>query len=73
MVIEFQKRGLVHSHIIFIQDEASKNSLRDPIHVDEIISAEIPDNSNSALRDAVIKNMIHLPRKDNPGPVFMQE
>ncbi len=49
-VVEFQKRGLPHAHCIFILDEFSKNSLRNPEKVDEIISAEIPCEEDAHLR-----------------------
>ncbi len=49
-VNEFQKRGLVHSHFIFILGEPSKCSLRNPEKVDELISAEIPTEDECALR-----------------------
>ncbi|CAI5722376.1 unnamed protein product [Peronospora effusa] len=40
-VIEFQKRGLPHAHILIILDEASK--LHTPQQIDSAVSAEIPD------------------------------
>ena len=40
-VIEFQKRGLPHAHVVFFLDEVSKTDLRTPENVDLIISAEI--------------------------------
>ncbi len=35
-VIEFQKRGLVHGHVLFFLHKASKNRLANPVEVDKI-------------------------------------
>jgi hypothetical protein len=57
-VIEFQKRGLPHSHILVFLKHESK--LRTTIDYDEFISAEIPDPAlHPTLHNIVIKNMIH--------------
>ncbi|CDF40520.1 ATP dependant DNA helicase [Chondrus crispus] len=58
-VIEFQKRGLPHAHVIFFLDERSKNDLRTPANVDSIISAEIPPSCEAELQELVLKHMIH--------------
>ena len=42
-VVEFQKRGLPHAHILLILESSDK--LRTPEHVDTIISTEIPDRA----------------------------
>ena len=68
-VNEFQKRDLVHSHIILIVDEPSKSSLRNPDRIDELISAEIPSGEDAVLRDQVLKSMIHRACIGNPGTV----
>ena len=60
-VIEFQKRGLPHAHIILFLDNRAKNNLQNPEEVDKLISAEIPPNSDPLLRSAVLKHMIHKP------------
>jgi len=73
-VIEFQKRGLPHAHCIFFLDRTSKNNLRRPENVDNIISAEIPPVSDNELRDLVLKNAIHNPcGTTNPNAVCMSE
>ena len=56
--IEFQKRGLMHVHIIPFLDQEAKFSLQDPLQVDKFISAEIPPNSMPHLRRPVLKHMI---------------
>ena len=59
-VIEFQKRGLPHAHILIILDDASK--LQSVDDFDNIISAEIPDPvTHPALYATVVKTMIHGP------------
>ena len=50
-VIEFQKRGSVHAHIISFFDDATKFSLQDPTKIDNLISAEIPPVTSPHLRD----------------------
>jgi len=42
-VIEFQKRGLPHAHLLLILDEADK--VRSPEDIDAVVSAELPDPS----------------------------
>jgi hypothetical protein len=59
-VIEFQKRGLPHAHILLILDTANKP--RTPEQIDKIVSAEIPNPvTQKALFDSVTKHMIHGP------------
>ncbi|UYV63010.1 hypothetical protein LAZ67_2002837, partial [Cordylochernes scorpioides] len=55
--IEWQKRGLPHSHIlIWIKDKIH------PIKIDNVISSEIPNpEEDPNLFEVVIKNMIHGP------------
>ena len=59
-VIEFQKRGLPHAHILLIMDPASK-----PIttsDVDQMVSAELPDReADPRLWDVVTTCMLHGP------------
>ena len=60
MVIEFQKRGLPHAHIVLILDENSK--IRTAEDVDNIVSAEIPDPQRYPQAYATVtRNMIHTP------------
>ena len=71
-VIEFQKIGLPHAHCIFILDRQSKNNLRNPSNIDEMISAEIPPESEPELRNIVLKHAIHNPcGEHNPQAVCM--
>lgn len=73
-VIEFQKRGLSHARCIFILESVSKNTLRSPEAVDNVISAEIAPVSDTVLRDEVLQHMIHNPcGEHNPSSVYMGE
>ena len=75
-VIEFQKRGLPHAHMLIILQE--RHAIRTAEQVDEIVSAEIPPNPDSIVDDnlevqtrkreqarrlqsLVLKNMTHGP------------
>ena len=72
-VSEFQKRGLLHAHIITFLDVATKFSLQDPTNIDNIISAEIPPKTSPQLRELVLKHVIHSPCLDNPSSRCMRE
>ncbi|KAG5532360.1 hypothetical protein RHGRI_026852 [Rhododendron griersonianum] len=71
-VIEFQKRGLPHVHLLLILKKGHK--LVTPEHFDQVISAEIPkENENPHLYAAVLKHMMHGPcGKLNIGNVCMK-
>lgn len=59
-VIEFQKRGLPHAHILLILYPQDKPSTSDII--DQIVSAEIPDPmAYPLLYESVISHMFHGP------------
>ncbi|XP_024186018.2 uncharacterized protein LOC112190772 [Rosa chinensis] len=59
-VVEFQKRGLPHVHMLVILDENDK--LNNPEDYDRIVRAEIPDKDEEPqLYDLVLKHMIHGP------------
>ncbi len=59
-VIEYQKRGLPHAHLLIILNE--ENKPRTPDDYDIIVSAEIPDQNNfPRLYDIVSKHMMHGP------------
>ena len=75
-VIEFQKRGLPHAHMLIILQK--RHAIRTAEQVDEIVSAEIPPNPNTIfddnpevqarkreqaerLQSLVLKNMTHGP------------
>ena len=75
-VIEFQKRGLPHCHILLIL--ASKDRLLTPYIVNQMVCAELPQNPDDIvdpakkeqcqrLQNIVLTNMCHGPcGKDNP-------
>ncbi|KAL6739706.1 hypothetical protein Aduo_013131 [Ancylostoma duodenale] len=59
-VVEFQKRGLPHAHILTILNEAWKQ--RTTADVDDIVCAELPDQqSDPTLFEIVSKQMMHRP------------
>ena len=60
-VTEFQKKGLVHAHIILFLYQPAKFSLQDPLKLDTFILPEIPPNSTPELRNTVLRHMIHKP------------
>ncbi len=65
-VIEFQKRGLPHAHILLILDEASK--LRIAEDFDSMVSAKIPDSIHHLeAYETVTSCMVHGPC----GPDFL--
>ncbi len=58
--IEFQKRGLPHSHILLIMADSDKP--RTPEEIDRVVSAEIPDVTiNPELHEIVTTQMVHGP------------
>jgi Helitron helicase-like domain at N-terminus len=59
-VIEFQKRGLPHAHILLILHPQDRLHTSDEI--DSVISAEIPDPAEDPeLHELVVRHMIHQP------------
>ena len=59
-VIEFQKRGLPHAHILLIVDTDDKPHT--PEFIDTIVSAEIPDPvAFPILHQIVVSSMLHGP------------
>lgn len=59
-VIEFQKRGLPHAHILITLRNEDK--FRDSIRIDQLISAELPDpQTEPQLFELVAQHMIHGP------------
>jgi hypothetical protein len=66
-VIEFQKRGLPHAHILLILDEASK--LRTTEDYDFMVSAKISDLiRHPEAYETITSCMVHGPC----GPIFSQ-
>ncbi|XP_044594830.1 uncharacterized protein LOC123272196 [Cotesia glomerata] len=62
-VIEFQKRGLPHLHMLITLKNNSK--IKTPDSVDKFISAEIPNpHDNPILHEIVTRNMLHGPCGD---------
>lgn len=59
-VVEFQKRGLPHVHMLIWLDSDAKNYLKQ--NVDKLVSAEIPDPEKDPVGYAAVKAyMIHGP------------
>ncbi|XP_076038426.1 uncharacterized protein LOC143023700 [Oratosquilla oratoria] len=71
-VIEFQKRGLPHCHMLIMLREEDKIRTREQI--DNIVSAELPSEHDPELRELVKKLMIHGPCGTfNPNSICMVE
>lgn len=70
-VIEFQKRGLPHFHLLVMLTRDDKKQLRE--NIDDFICAEIPDaNENKDLFKLVDNYMVHGPCGDlNPNRTCM--
>ncbi|CAI4220476.1 unnamed protein product, partial [Auanema sp. JU1783] len=59
--IEYQKRGLPHLHLLLFLGHQHGN-FTNAEHIDELISAEIPDNSTHPdLFNVITRNMMHGP------------
>ena len=59
-VIEFQKRGLPHAHLLFIL--RGEDNLREASDIDQVVCAEIPDKDKDLqLFDTIRSTMIHGP------------
>jgi hypothetical protein len=57
-VVEFQKRGLPHAHILIILDDKHKI---DEKHIDNFITAELPEKKHTRLYENFKKYQIHTP------------
>lgn len=58
-VVEFQKRGLPHAHMVVIVDEQSRPTLE---NYDKYVSAELPDQGRHPKAYATVaRNMMHNP------------
>ncbi len=71
-VVEFQKRGLPHAHILLILDTEDK--IKSIEEIDDMICAELPDPTNDpTLFNIVTSNMLHGPcGRDNPNCPCME-
>ncbi|KAK9750512.1 hypothetical protein RND81_02G202000 [Saponaria officinalis] len=58
-VVEFQKRGLPHAHILLIMKPGNKMNCPDDF--DKFVCAEIPPVTNTNLRRVVLRHMMHGP------------
>ncbi|XP_058123126.1 uncharacterized protein LOC131285214 [Anopheles ziemanni] len=58
-VIEFQKRGLLHAHLLLILGDDDKPQT--PDDYDKFVSAEIPDPANEQLYHTVMRCMMQGP------------
>lgn len=59
-VVEFQKRGLPHVHLLIWLDSASKKNLKQ--NIDKYVCAEIPDPEKDPAGYAAVKRfMMHGP------------
>lgn len=59
-VVEFQKHGLPHVHMLIWLDNASREKLKS--NVDNFVSAEIPDPFTDPVGYAAVKSfMMHGP------------
>ncbi|XP_074289273.1 uncharacterized protein LOC141614427 [Silene latifolia] len=71
-VVEFQKRGLPHAHILIILKPPYK--LNSPSDFYKFVSAEIPCSDSPRLRALVLKHMMHEPcGKFNPDYQCMKK
>ena len=59
-VVEYQKRGLPHAHMLIWLDPVAKSKLNK--NIDKYVSAEIPDEKEDPFGYAAVKQyMIHGP------------
>ncbi|GMF45631.1 unnamed protein product [Phytophthora fragariaefolia] len=72
-VVEFQKRGLPHAHILAILAEEDKPRTREII--DKLVSAELPDSeTNPQLYETILTCMMHGPcGAANPSCACMKD
>lgn len=56
-VVEFQKRGLPHVHMLIIIDENEK--LNSPEDCDRVVRAKIPNEQELELYNAMVRHMTH--------------
>jgi hypothetical protein len=65
-VIEFQKRGLPHAHILLWFTDTCR--MRCPADYDSVVRAEIPDPSTQPeLHELVVEHMLHHPCHEKGG------
>lgn len=69
-VIEFQKRGLPHCHMLIIL--RAEDKIRTKEQIDNIVTAEIPSVEDSQLSELVRTLIIHGPcGTSNPNSICM--
>uniref|UniRef100_A0A0L8GGT0 Helitron helicase-like domain-containing protein n=1 Tax=Octopus bimaculoides TaxID=37653 RepID=A0A0L8GGT0_OCTBM len=70
-VIEFQKKGLPHCHMLAVL--RNENKLKNRHDIDKMVSAEFPDSNNDpVMHDLVEKLLIHgICDEDNPSSLTM--
>ena len=70
-VVEFQKRGLPHAHILIIMDGADVPCT--PEQFDNIIAAEFPSSANPLLREIITSDQFHNPCGSGTDAPCMEE
>ena len=50
---------LQHMHLLFISSPLDR--IHNPVEIDDLVSAEIPNSDDPLLRELVLKLMIHNP------------
>ena len=58
-VVEFQKRGLPHAHMLLILNQDHK--IKDPGEFDKYVSVELPSHEIPHLRSTMVQHMMHGP------------
>ncbi|XP_021775482.1 uncharacterized protein LOC110739322 [Chenopodium quinoa] len=66
-VVEFQKRGLPHAHILLILAHGYK--IKDAAAFDNFVTTEIPSTKNPHLREVVLSHMMHGPCMKHMGRI----
>lgn len=71
---ELEKRSLLHVHWIFFFNEVSKQHLKGPENVDELLCARSPSAQDQDLWNLVMKYSIHATSCpwSNPSAFFMK-
>lgn len=67
-VVEFQERGLSHSHAMFLPDLAWKHRLKCPENVDDLEGTKIPSVLDQQLWELFLKHSILMPLRPLSNP-----